>query len=218
MTVDLVIRPRLVLLTTALGDAGAEAAMRAALAGGDVASVIIDSAGRDSASFQLFAEGLVPVIQAAGAAAIIADDSRCAGRVGADGIHLSAGDLRALDEAMERYSPKLIVGASGFETRHDALEAGERLPDYLFFGRFGGDVADLPHDKNLEMAEWWAEIVELPCIVMAGRSVDSVGPAADTGVEFIALSGAVFDKPQEAGAMVARANAIIDSWMESEAA
>ncbi|WP_206452821.1 thiamine phosphate synthase [Aurantimonas marina] len=218
MTLDPVIRPRLVLLTTALGDAGAEDAMRAALAGGDVASVIIDPAGRDSASFQRFAEGLVPIIQAAGAAAIIADDSRCAGRVGADGIHLSAGDLRALDEAVERYSPKVIVGASGFEARHDALEAGERLPDYLFFGRFGGDVADLPHDKNLEMAEWWAEIVEIPCIVMAGRSVEGVGAAVETGAEFVALSGAVFDKPQDAGAVVARANAIIDSWMESEAA
>lgn len=218
MTTDLVIRPRLVLLTTALGDAGADAAMRGALAGGDVASVILDSAGRDSASFQQFAEGLVPIIQAAGAAAIIADDTRCAGRVAADGIHLSAGDLAELKDSVARYSPKFIVGGSGFETRHDALEAGERMPDYLFFGRFGGDIADAPHEKNLEMGEWWAEIVEIPCIVMAGRSIESVAAAVATEAEFVALSAAVFSRPEEAGAMVARANAIIDTWMESEAA
>jgi thiamine-phosphate pyrophosphorylase len=55
------IRPRLVLLTTLLpdGEPGV-AAMRAALGAGDVASVIIDPAGRDADSFQRFAEGLVP--------------------------------------------------------------------------------------------------------------------------------------------------------------
>ena len=86
------IRPRLVLLTTLLpdGETGV-AAMRAALGGGDVASVIIDAAGRDADSFQRFAEGLVPMIQEAGAAAIVADDTRCAGRVKADGLHVTGG-------------------------------------------------------------------------------------------------------------------------------
>ncbi|HEX2018268.1 MAG TPA: thiamine phosphate synthase [Aurantimonas sp.] len=212
------IRPRLVLVTTPLSDADAEAAMRAALEGGDVASVIIDPAGRDEAAFQRFAEMLVPLIQAAGAAAIVADDTRCAGRVKADGIHLTAGDVGILAEATERFTPKLIVGGSGFETRHEALEAGEALPDYLFFGRLGADLVDAPHEKNLDMAEWWAEIVEIPCIVMAGRSLDSVGEAAATGAEFVALSAAVFANPKAAGAAVARANAILDDYPRSEAA
>ena len=212
------IRPRLVLITTPLSDADAEAAMRGALAGGDVASVIIDPAGRDEASFQRLAELLVPIIQEAGAAAIVVDDTRCAGRVGADGIHLTGGDIEALAEAIERFAPKLIVGGSGFETRHEALDAGEKLPDYLFFGRLGADVADDAHEKNLEMAEWWAEIVEVPCIVMAGRSIDSVADAAATGAEFVALSAAVFADPEGAGAAVARANAIFDDYMGSEAA
>lgn len=212
------IRPRLVLITTPLSDADAEAALRAALGGGDVASVIIDPAGRDDAAFQRFAEMLVPMIQEAGAAAIVVDDTRCAGRVGADGIHLTGGDIEALAEAIERFAPKLIVGGSGFETRHDALDAGEKLPDYLFFGRLGADVAEEAHEKNLEMAEWWAEIVEVPCIVLAGSSIDSVAEAAATGAEFVALSAAVFADPAVAGAAVARANAIFDDYMSSEAA
>lgn len=212
------IRPRLVLITTPLADADAEAAMRAALAGGDVASVIIDPAGRDDAAFQRLAELLVPIIQEAGAAAIIVDDTRCAGRVGADGIHVTGGDIAALAETIERFAPKLIVGGSGFETRHEALEAGEKLPDYLFFGRLGADVADEAHEKNLDMAEWWAEIVEVPCIVMAGASIDSVSEAAATRAEFVAVSAAVFAAPQSAGAAVARANALFDEYMESEAA
>ncbi|MBC6715644.1 thiamine phosphate synthase [Aurantimonas sp. DM33-3] len=212
------IRPRLVLLTTPLGDADAVTAVQAALAGGDVASVILDPAGRDAVSFQNLAEKLVPIIQAAGAAAIVADDTQCAGRVQADGIHLTSGDPAELGEAMERFAPKLIVGASGFETRHDALEAGELRPDYLMFGRFGGDVDPNPHPKSIAMGEWWAEIVELPCIVLAGSDIESVVEAAATRAEFIALSAAVFAQPDAAGEMVARANSLIDAWFESAAA
>ncbi|MEF2551218.1 thiamine phosphate synthase [Aurantimonas sp. A2-1-M11] len=211
------IRPRLVLLTTPLGDADAVKAMEAALAGGDVASVILDAAGRDAASFQNLAAALVPIIQAAGAAAIIAEDTQCAGRVQADGIHLTSGDPAELGEAMERFAPKLIVGASGFETRHDALEAGELRPDYLMFGRFGGDAEPGPHHKSVAMGEWWAEIVELPCIVMGGGDVETVVEAAATRAEFIALSAAVFGEPAAAGEKVARANALIDAWFESAA-
>ena len=210
MTDDAFIRPRLVLLTTPLSNADAPAAMRAALAGGDVASVLIDPAGREGDAFQDFAESLVPLIQEAGAAAIIVDDTRCAGRVKADGLHLANGSVADLTDAIERFAPKLIVGGSGFETRHEALEAGERMPDYLFFGRLGGDIAEKPHRKNLAMGEWWAEIVEIPCIVMAGADVDSVSDAAETRAEFVAVSAAVFANPADAGEKVARANAILD--------
>ena len=215
MTEDAFIRPRIVLVTTPLSDADAPAAMRAALAGGDVASVLIDPAGREGDAFQAFAESMVPLIQEAGAAAIVVDDTRCAGRVKADGLHLTTGRIEDLKDAIEGFAPKLIVGASGFETRHDALEAGERMPDYLFFGRLGRDIADAPHKKNLAMGEWWAEIVEIPCIVMAGADIESVAAAAETRSEFIALSTAVFAAPDDAGAKVARANAILDELKAS---
>ena len=206
------IRPRLVLLTSLLpdGEPGV-AAMRAALGAGDVASVIIDPAGRDADSFQRFAEGLVPMIQDHGAAAIIADDTRCAGRVKADGLHVSGGDVTELGETIERFAPRLIVGTSGYETRHDALEAGEKMPDYLFYGRFGGDTEDAAQPDDLDMAEWWAEIVEVPCIVLGGRDVETIGDAVKSGAEFIALSAAVFKDVGTAAAMVERANALIDA-------
>jgi thiamine-phosphate pyrophosphorylase len=206
------IRPRLVLITTPLpdGEAGI-AALRAALGAGDVASVILDPAGRDADSFQRFAEGLVPMIQDFGAAAIVADDTRCAGRVKADGLHVTGGDVEELAETVERFAPRLIVGASGFGTRHDALEAGEKMPDYILYGRFGGDSEDAPDADDLDMAQWWAEIVEIPCIVLAGRDVGSVAEAAQTGAEFIALSAAVFGDLGGAAAAVERANATIDA-------
>ncbi|MCQ0989736.1 thiamine phosphate synthase [Jiella marina] len=212
------IRPRLVLVTTPLSDENAEARLRAALGAGDVASVLIDPAGREGPAYQAYAEALVPIIQEAGAAALVVDDTRVLGRSKADGLHLTEGRVEALAEAVERFAPKSIVGGSGFETRHDALEAGEALPDYLFFGRFGGDREPEIHRKSLALAAWWAEIVELPCILMAGQDVERLDEAAETGAEFVALSAAVFGDDVDPAAAVARANAIFDAYFERVAA
>lgn len=178
-----------------------------ALAGGDVASLILVQRGEDAA-FQSYAEAIVPAAQARGVAVIIAGDTRIAGRVGADGIHLDASKS-AVDEAVRRHAGRLIVGAGGAKTRHDALELGEAQPDYLLFGRFGYDRDPEPHPRNLDMAEWWAGIVNIPCIVQAGSAMESVAACAATGAEFVAVSTAVFGATDPRGA-VAAANALLD--------
>ncbi|MBO0662961.1 thiamine phosphate synthase [Jiella flava] len=208
------IRPRLVLVTTPLADVDAEARLRDALSGGDVASVLIDPAGRDEQSFQRHAEALVPVIQAAGAAAIVVGDSRVAGRVKADGLHLATGDLEELGAVIERFQPRLIVGGSGFETRHHALEAGEHMPDYLLFGRFGNDDEPGAHRKSLALAKWWAAMVEIPCILLGGGDLATLETAAETAAEFVALSRAVFGDGGDPAKAVAAANATFDAVFE----
>lgn len=214
-----IVRPRLVLTTTLLpdGEAGARALARA-LSGGDVASVLIDPAGRGDAAFQAFAERLAPLAQDAGAAAIIVDDTRCAGRVKADGLHVTGGDIEALGEAMARFAPRQIVGASGFATRHEALEAGERMPDYILFGVIGGDTADGPDADDLALASWWADIVELPAILAGGSAMDRLEEAARSGAEFILLSRAVFGVTGQEATAVAAANAVFDRIAEGSAA
>ncbi|KAA0972408.1 thiamine phosphate synthase [Aureimonas fodinaquatilis] len=210
MTTDF-IRPRLVLATTLLpdGKAGMDA-MKRALSGGDVASVLIEANGRADAAFQDFAEGLVPIIQEAGAAAIVVDDTRCAGRVKADGVHVTGGDLEELGEALSRFSPRLIVGTSGFAGRHEALEAGEKMPDYLMFGSLGSDVDDAADADALDLAAWWAQIVEVPAILVGGGALDQLAPAGESGVEFIVLSRAVFGQEGSEAEAVAAANAVFD--------
>lgn len=218
MTDDAPIRPRLVLATTLLpdGNEGLER-LRAAFRGGDVASVLIDPAGRSAAAFQDFCEAVVPLVQEAGAAAIVAEDTRCAGRVRADGFHSSDGSLEALGEAMGRFSPRLIVGASGFNTRHDALEAGERMPDYVLFGKLGADGEAEPHRRNLDLAEWWASIVEIPCIVQGGNDLSTLPLAVATGAEFILLSQAILGEADGIEARVAQANRVFDEAGAGEA-
>jgi thiamine-phosphate pyrophosphorylase len=183
--------------------------LREAAAGGDVASLILPAHDAGEAVFQAFAEAIVPIAQAAGIAAIIAGDTRIANRVGADGVHLEAG-VEELAETLKRWSGKLIVGAGGATIRDDALALGEAQPDYVFFGKFGMDSKPEPHRRNLALGAWWAEVIELPCIVLGGADLATLETAARTGAEFVALSAAVFGEGVDPRAAVAEANAILD--------
>lgn len=203
-------RCRLVLIAPDIADAEERSQIVGdALRGGDVASVIVPRYGLDDTIFQKHAERLVPVIQAAGAAALIAGDSRIAGRAKADGLHLDA-PAAELAEAVEKFSPKLIVGGGNASDRHNALQIGEARPDYVFFGKLEGDIKPEAHPKNLALGEWWASMIEIPCIIMGGTDPESTLAIAETGAEFAALRLAVFAEPTAAASVVARVNALLD--------
>lgn len=186
------------------------ARLEGALAGGDVASLILVQGSLGEDAFQAAAAPLAALAQEKGVAAIVAGDTRVAGRLGADGIHVEGG-AAALAEAVGRFQARMAVGTGNVKTRDEALALGEQRPDYMFFGRFGFDNKPEPHPRNLGLARWWAEMIDIPAIVMAGSAVASVETAAATGAEFTALSSAVFAEGLDAGAAVARANAILDA-------
>ena len=203
-------RCRLVLILPEGEDLSARAAMlEGALKGGDVASVILPQYGLDDGQFQKHAETLVAIVQEAGAAALVAGDTRVAGRAKADGIHVTGG-LEELGELIEKFTPQLIVGGGNATDRHKALEIGDVQPDYIFFGKIGGDIKPEAHPKNLALAEWWASMVEIPCIVLGGMDPQSALAAAETGAEFVALDKAVFADPAQAPHVVAAVNALLD--------
>ena len=194
---------RLFLVTPAIIDRDRFVAQLSdALARGHVAAVLVTAAG-DQPS-QDAAEQIVPIIQAAGAAALIADDTRVAGRLGADGVHIGTGreDLRS---AVQAFAGKRSVGAGNLHSRHAAMEAAEAGADYVFFGRPHGDTHEEAHAKVLDLAEWWSELMEIPAVVMAGRALGSVADTAATGAAFVALHEAVWSHPAGAGEAVRRA-------------
>jgi thiamine-phosphate pyrophosphorylase len=203
-------RCRIVLIAPPGGSTGDfDRRLADALSGGDIASILLPAYDLDDQAFQAFAERVVPFAQDKGVAAVVAGDSRIAGRVHADGIHVD-GRKEQLADMIDRMQDKMMVGAGGAKTRDDALDLGEARPDYLFFGRFGYDNTPAPHPRNLNLGRWWAEVIEIPCIVLGGSAVESVEPVAATGAEFVALSSAVFADGADAAAAVARANELLD--------
>lgn len=182
----------------------------AALGGGDVASLILPGWEMDEDVFQSHAEAIVPAAQEHGVAVMIAGDPRIAMRSHADGLHFE-GAKSDLEDLISRHQSKLMIGTGGATTRDDALELGEARPDYIFFGRFGYDNKPEPHPRNLKLGAWWAEMVQVPCIVLAGSTLESLEEVAATGVDFAAVSAAVFGEGTDPADMVARANALLDS-------
>ena len=191
---DLTDATRLMLITPPDADPeGFPGRLAEALDGGGVAAVLI--AGTMGKAAEKLAATLVEVAQAAGAAALVADDTRLAGHAKADGVQIGMGfdDLR---HAAQAFRPKRIVGAGGLASRHDAMQAGDIGVDYLFFGRPHGDTHDSPHPKALDLAEWWSELTEVPAVIMAGRSLESVAEAAATNSAFVAVHAAIWSHPE----------------------
>lgn len=180
-----------------------------ALAGGDVASVVLVQRELDDKSFQDHCAAAVPVIQKAGAAALVAGDTRVAGRVKADGIFVT-GNAEDLREAVEKHAPGMIVGGGNAKERHVALIMGEAEPDFIFFGKLDGDIKPEPHKKNTALAEWWASMVGIPCILMGGSDASHAVELAQTGAEFVAFGKAVFEVQDSPEAVVSRINAEFD--------
>ena len=206
-------RCRLCLVTPLRSDATALAArVAAALAGGDIASLIIAVDPADPAVLQRTAEAVVPVAVQRGVAAIVHNDTRIVGRAGADGVHVDSG-AADLADAVAALRKKKIVGAGGIRSRHEAMLAGESDPDYVFFGRLDGDSGPEIFGKALELAAWWSSLFVIPAIVMGGSTVASVAAAAEAGIEFVALSRAVFDAA-DPGAAVAEANRLLSAMPE----
>ncbi len=204
-------RCRLVLIASPAGEVPATVEkITSALKGGDVASVLLAQFSATEEKFRDWANAVVPVVQAAGAAAVIVDDTQAAGRAKADGVHITGGK-DVLADAVRKFQPKWIVGTGVASSRHDALELGEERPDYLFAGKLEGDAQPEPNPRAIELAEWWAAMIEIPCIVMAGYAPESVVPAAATGAEFVAVSAAVFGDGRDPEAAVAKINALLDA-------
>lgn len=176
---------RLFLVAPSGADEAFEPRLAQALSGGDVAAVLFDTGNQE----QLVP--LVTLVQKAGATALIKNDTRLAGHVRADGVHIEAG-IHELRLAVESFRPKRIVGAGNLHTRHGAMQAGELDVDYVFFGRPHGDTHDAPHPKALELCAWWSEVMQVPAVMMAGRSIASVSEAAATGADFVAVNQAVW--------------------------
>ncbi|WP_457798706.1 thiamine phosphate synthase [Methylocystis sp. S23] len=189
---------RLYLATPPLADAREFLpALTSALSAGDVASLLIRFAVGDPRKQEEIVRLLAPAAQDKGVAVLVEGSVTVALRAKADGAHiLGAGE--ALAEAVQKLSPKYIVGAGGLALRDDAMWAGEAGADYVLF-------EDDELEALAERVAWWAELFNTPCVARAARLAD-VAPLAEAGADFVMLDDAVWADPR--GPAVAAAEAL----------
>ncbi len=208
--------PTRLMLVVETGD-GALARLEAALAAGEVASVVIrapEGRALDAAAVK----PLVAAIQTRGAAALIEADARLARTLKADGVHVPVSDAgsAAYAEAREIVGSGAIVGFDAGRSRHDAMTAGEEGADYVAFG-IPAFVKDrvAAEERQIDLIAWWTEIFEVPAVAFDVADVGLLGALADAGADFVALALASGTAPTAAAELVREAMSTIDTMAAS---
>jgi thiamine-phosphate pyrophosphorylase len=179
----------------------------AALAVADIAAVLLRLAEADERTLINRAKAMAAIVQRRDVALLIDGHAGIVAQAGADGAHLHG--IEAFAAALALLKPDRIAGAGGLRSRHDAMLAGEAHADYVMFGEPDRRGRRLPFGELLEQLQWWAGLVELPCVGYAAN-LDEVGPLARTGTDFIALGDWIWTHPQGTAAAIAAAAKILD--------
>ncbi|WP_439601184.1 thiamine phosphate synthase [Devosia sp.] len=156
------------------------AALNVTLDRDEVAALLLPRGKLAENAYKELAKRIVPLAQAKGAAVLIEGEPGLVRLVGADGLHVPGG-IKAVEEAIAALKPRMIVGAGDIHSRDDAMLKGEAGVDYILFGPLSGSISA----PEREMAQWWAETMEIPSVL----SDPEAGPASyDAGdCEFIGL-------------------------------
>ncbi|MFA6219826.1 MAG: thiamine phosphate synthase [Erythrobacter sp.] len=149
--------------------------------------------GVDQHEAARLAEPLQAICAARDVAFIVNDSVALARRIGADGVHLGQGDGDPRDARAE-LGRDAQIGVTCHDSRHRALEAGEAGADYVAFGAFFPSATkDTEHRTEIELLEWWHEMVELPSVAIGGITPANCRPLVAAGADFLAVSGAVWN-------------------------
>jgi thiamine-phosphate pyrophosphorylase len=148
--------------------------------------------GLDQHGAARLAEPLQAICAAREVAFIVNDDVALAKRLGADGVHLGQGDGDPR-EAREELGREAQIGVTCHNSRHLALEAGEAGAAYVAFGAFfPSETKETSHRADIELLEWWSEMVELPSVAIGGITPANCAPLIKAGADFLAVSGAIW--------------------------
>ena len=174
--------------------------LKAALDTGRVAAFQLRVKGIGDHELARLAEPLRRICADHDTAFIVNDSVSMAKRLGADGVHLGQkdGDPR---EARAVLGPSAQIGVTCHDSRHLAMDAGERGADYVAFGAFYPTTTK-PSEYRPEpgILSWWAGLFELPCVAIGGITPANAAPLVAAGADFLAVMGAVWnaDDPAEA--------------------
>lgn len=146
---------------------------------------------------------------------ILNDRPDIAKKSGCDGVHIGEDDA-SYDEARAIMGEEHIVGVSCYDSRHRAMELGEKGADYVAFGAFYPTrTKDAKTSVTPEIIEIWTTFTTVPCVAIGGITAENVGPIVLAGADFVAVTSGVWNHPDgpEAGARAIKA-AIIATDIE----
>ena len=121
---------------------------------------------------------------------LLNDNLDLALEIAADGVHLGAedGSIKVAREKSQKINANFVIGASCYDSRHLAMEAGEQGADYVSFGAFFPSTTKNSQGKpTLEILEWANEITNLPIVAIGGINDQNCDSLVKAGADFLAV-------------------------------
>lgn len=166
--------------------------LAAALDAGEVAAVQLRLKDVSDTVLQQTVELLRPIVQSREVAFLLNDRPDLAVKLGCDGAHVGQTDLAA--PAARKILKDLTLGVTCHGSRHLAMQAGEDGADYVAFGAFYPTATkEPPAMAELEILQWWARMMEVPCVAIGGITPANCAPLVQAGADFLAVVGAVWN-------------------------
>jgi len=185
-----------------------------ALDAGDVACVQLRLKDAADDTVRRACDALRPVAQSRDVAFLLNDRADLAVETGCDGAHLGQED--GDHEAARQLLGQGILGITCHGSRHLAMKAGEMGADYVAFGAFfPTSTKTVEHRAEVELLQWWGEVMEVPAVAIGGITAANCAPLVRAGADFLAVVGAVWNHPEGAAVGVRSMNAAIAAaWAE----
>ncbi len=145
---------------------------------------------------------------------IVNDDVELALEIGADGVHLGVedGSIKVAREKSQKINPNFVIGASCYDSRHLAMEAGEQSADYISFGAFFESKTKQSRGKpTLEILEWANEITNLPIVAIGGINAQNCKTLVEAGADFLAVISYVWENEKGVEQALKKLDAVIRS-------
>jgi len=178
---------------SSLAARAARVCLEEALTAGDVAAVKVTGSAPDQ---ERLLDGVLAIAQSAGIAVLTEDDVDLALKRMTDGVEIGA-DVSRLAAARSMLGESAIVAARCGTSRHEAMEMAEAGADYVALDAGGGE----------NLVAWWAELFEVPCVVVLAPG--EARQAIADGADFLVPPANMWASPEKARSEVAELTAMI---------
>ncbi|MDP2697135.1 thiamine phosphate synthase [Thalassospira sp.] len=151
--------------------------------------------GLDDADLRKAISAILPLCLARDIPLILNDRPDLAKATGCDGVHIGEDD-GSYANARAIMGEDHIVGVSCYDSRHRAMQVGEKGADYVAFGAFfPTETKTAKTSVTPDIIDIWTTFTTVPCVAIGGITADNLAPLVQAGADFIAVCGSVWNHP-----------------------
>jgi len=158
-----------------------------------IASVLLMPGDSTDEALRPVVEALRQSVQDRDIAFVIDGRPGLAAATRCDGVHTCPASP-PYAECRQLVGNDAIVGYSCRNDRHDAMVHAELGADYIVFGE--GAPYRPRSARTIELIEWWAELIEVPCVALDRIAGHNARDFVEAGADFLAIGPTLWDDPK----------------------